>query len=342
MFKWRRFFNLLKKSGAIISIITLVFVMSQFSAGRDAQAAGIDIVTTTLVTSEAINTESQITIVFSPTTAITTGDTITVYIGENSGGDPWVDTDGTIDSTDITCAQVGATFGSYVQTDATATAGLSASCDVASGGDTSSLTMTIGTSGTDSLYNPAGADIYTVSVVTNDDAGAGVVYVGNANDVNVSVTVLPNLSMLLDNADGTYCTGTPVVTCNLGVVLTTTVASGNYDINVGTNASGGATISIAESGDLGSITDFVEDSGAITAGTDEYGISVATSGTWTFGTIYLDNDSPIEASIALASSGAAIAESGNDITVTHKVAVDSSVAAGSHSHTVTYTAAADF
>ena len=168
------------------------------------------------------------------------------------------------------------------------------------------------------------------------------VYVGDANDVTVSVTVLPNLSMLLDNADGTYCTGTPVVTCNLGVVLTTTVASGNYDINVGTNATSGATISIAESGDLGTITDVVNDT-TVTAGTDEYGVSVATSGTWTFAGNYVANDTPIAAGpTALASSGAAIAESGNDVTVTHKVAIDASVASGSHSHTVTYTAAANF
>ncbi|MFC1687941.1 hypothetical protein ACFL0L_05210, partial [Patescibacteria group bacterium] len=313
---------------------------------NDAEAAGLDSVVTTLVNSEAANGETQITVVFTPGAPLTDGETILVYIGESSAGDPWVDTDATIDSTDVTCAQGGTAFDTYVQTDASGTAPLSFGCSLNGAGDGNPVTVTIGDGAGDDLYNPAGADIYTVSVVTTDDAGAGVVYVGDANDVTVSVTVLANLSMLLDNADGSACTGTPVVTCNLGTVLTTTTVSGNYDINVGTNAANGATVSINDNmtdpNGIGTIQD-VTNGQTIDAGTDEYGVSVAEDGDWTFQGNYTTNYTPIaDAETALASTAGAIAETSDDITVTHSAAIDSAVVAGTHTHIVTYTVVADF
>lgn len=340
-------FGKTKRIISVVSIIALVVAWSNFTPVKDVEAAGIDTITTTLVTSAAASAESQITVVFSPVTALIVTDTISVYIGEDSGGDPWVDTDATIDSTDVTCAGTGYTFDTYVQTDATATTPLKVGCTVTGLTlGTNAVTVTIGNGAGDDLYNPAGADIYTTSVVTNDDAGAGVVYVGDANDVTVSVTVLANLSMLLDNADGSACTGTPVVTCDLGVVLTTTTVSGNYDINVGTNAANGATVTIDDNmtdpNGIGTIQD-VTNGQTIDAGTNEYGVSVAEDGDWTFQGNYTSNYTPIaDAATPLATTAGAIAESGHDITVTHSAAINAAVTAGIHTHIVTYTASADF
>jgi len=340
--KWW-FFSNWKKIAAFVSIVALVVVTGGiYPPTHKAEAAGLDVITTTLSATGA-GAESKISVVFTPGAHLTDNETILVYIGENSGGDPWVDTDVTIDSTDVICSQGATNWDGYVQTDATATTPVTFGCTVNGAGEAGAVTITLGDGAGDDMYNPAGADIYNVAVVTTDDSGAGVAYVGDANKVDVSVTVLSNLSMILDNADGTYCTGSPVVTCNLGTVLTTTVVTGSYDINLGTNAANGATVQIAENQDLGTIDDFVEDSGAIAAGTEEYGVSVSEDGAWTFAGNYTDNDTPIAAGPTnLATTAAAIAETGDDITVTHKAAIDSTTASGSHSHTVTYTASADF
>jgi len=337
-----RFFSRNKIISIVAILILLVVSIGIYPPTKKAEAAGLDVITTTL-SAAGVNAESKITVVFTPGAQLTDNETILVYIGENSGGDPWVDTDTTIDSTDVLCAQGATNWDGYVQTDATATTPVTFGCTVNGAGEAGAVTVTLGDGAGDDMYNPAGADIYTVSVVTTDDSGAGVTYVGDANKVDVSVTVLPNLSMLIDSADGTYCTTAAGVTsCDLGTVLTTTVATGDYDIQAGTNATNGVTISIAEDTDLGTITDYVEDSGAITAGTDEYGIEITEAGTWVMQGDWTDNDTKIEASESFANNAAAIAESGDDINVKHKVAVDSTVAAGSHSHTVTWTATADF
>ncbi len=339
-----RFFRNWRKIATVVSIITIIVVTGGiYPPAHEAQAGAIDDATVALG-AEGAGVESQIVITFTPTTSIA-GSDIDIYIGEDSGGDPWVDTDTSIDNTDILCEQAGGTtFGTYTQAEATVTTPSTAGCSVTGGGDASEITVTIGDGAGDDLYNPAGADIYTISVVTTDDSGAGVVYVGDANDVTVSVTVLANLSMLLDNADGTYCTGTPVIVCDLGVVLTTTTVSGNYDINVGTNGSAASvTINDNMTGQgIGTIADVTNDQ-TIDAGTEEYGISVSEDGAWTFQGNYAGNYTPIaDAPATLATTGAAIAESGDDITVTHTAAIDSAVASGSHSHIVTYTATSTF
>jgi len=336
-----RFFSRNKIVGILAIIILLVVSISIYPPTRKAQAAGLSSVVTTL-SSTVADAESKITVVFTPGAQLTDDETILVYIGEASGEDPWTDDDVTIDSTDVECVQGATAWDGYVQTDATATTPVTFGCTVNGAGEAGQVTVTLGNAGGDDMYNPAGADIYTTVVVTTDDSGAGVVYVGDANKVDVSVTVLPNLSMLLDNA-GDGCSGTPVVTCALGTVLTTTVAVGNYDINVGTNGTG-AMVQIADDGDLGTIDDLVEDvGGTVTAGVEEYGLELAVDGAWTLQGDYTDNDTPIAGGATdLASVGAAIAESGDDITVTHRVSVDSTTAAGSHSHTVTYTVTATF
>lgn len=335
-----RFFSRNKIIGIIVILIMLTVWIGIYPPTKKAQAAGLSSVVTTL-SSTVADAESKITVVFTPGAQLTDNETILVYIGEASGEDPWTDDDVDITAADVDCAQGATNWDAYVQTDATVTTPVTFGCTVDGAGEAGAVTVTLGDGLGVDMWNPAGADIYTTVVVTTDDAGAGVVYVGDANKVDVSVTVLPNLSMMLDNA-GDGCSGTPVVTCALGTVLTTTVAVGNYDINVGTNGTG-ATVQIADDGDLGTIDDFAEDSGAVSAGTEEYGLELSVDGAWGLQGNYSDNDTPIAGGATdLAIIGAAIAESGDDITVIHRVAVDSTTAAGLHSHTVTYTVTATF
>ncbi|MEK9138118.1 MAG: hypothetical protein AAB393_13415, partial [Bacteroidota bacterium] len=134
----------------------------------------------------------------------------------------------------------------------------------------------------------------------------------------------------------------------LGVVTTAAVNTGNYDVNVGTNATSGATLKIAEDGNLrnGSdvITDVVEDTGGtVTAGVDEYGIAVTSDASWTEAGNFTDDDTPIPTGPAsVASTAGPIASSGDDVTITHRVAVSSTVKALTYSHIVTWTATANF
>ena len=331
---WQRIFTI------FVIIAFIVVWMRPFVP--EVKAAGIDTVTTTLSDSEAVNTESRVAVVFTPTTALIVTDVITIYLGDVTGGVEWEDDDADMLAEDVSCAGTGYTFNTYVYNAATATVPMYMQATVTATVANNAVTCTFGDLATDAPNNPGAAGSYPVAVVTNDDSGAGVAYVGNANDVTVSVTVLPNLSLTIDNPDATYCTTTAGVTsCNLGIVLTTTLAEGNYDLNVGTNAGSGATISIAESGDLGTIPDCTEDD-TIAAGTSDYGLEVTEDGDWIFDGDWVDNDTPIEASEAFAHTTAPIASNGDDITVKHQVAVDSTVTAGTHSHTVIWTVAGNF
>ena len=123
----------------------------------------------------------------------------------------------------------------------------------------------------------------------------------------------------------------------------------NYDLNVGTNAANGATVRVEENQDMTSggntISDIVEDTGgAVTAGVEEYGVQVdADVGSWTEQGDFTDDDTPIPGSTtAVASTGGPLASTGDDVTITHKIAVASSTDAGNYTHTVTWTVIADF
>jgi len=337
-----RFFSRNRIIGITAILILLVVTTGIYPPTKKVDAAGLDSVVTTL-SSEVADAESQISTVFTPSNPLIDNDRITVYVGEDSGGDPWTDDDVTIDSTDVVCTQGGTAFDGEFYNAAGANGPVNFGCDVAGAGDGNPITVELGDGLGDDMYNPAGADNYSVAVVTTDDSGAGIAYVGDANDVDVSVTVLPNLALLIDSADGTNCTTTAGVTsCDLGTVLTTTIAEGNYDVNVGTNAAGGATISIAEDGDLGTIADCTEDD-TITEGTEDYGADITDNGMNAYLNDWADNDTPIEASETVANTGNENdITTGDDFNFSHEVAVDSTTAAGTHSHTVTWTATGDF
>jgi len=311
------------------------------------QAAGIDDVTVSFTDSQAINTETRIVVTFTPTTALTASSTISIYLGETTAGDEFTDGDADQDGTDINCVQTGSTFENGSQADATATVPMLYYVELASvGAGTGTVTCTLGDGATDAPSTPNAADGYSVAVVTENDSGAGIAYVGNANDVTVSVAVLPNLALTIDAADGTYCTTTSGVTsCNLGTATTAAVNSGYYDVNVGSNAASGVTLSLGENGNLRNGSDDINDvaDSAVTAGSEEYGVAVTTSGTWTIDGTYDGIDAPVITGpdvVATTTGGINIA--GDDINVVHKVAISSLTKALTYSHIVTWTATANF
>lgn len=312
------------------------------------KAGGIDNVTVALG-SAAVSTENQITLGFTPNTAFTAASTISIFLGEKTDGDEFTDGDSDQSGTDINCTQSGTTFNNGAFTAASATSPMLYYIEVNTvGAGTGAVSCTLGSSGSDGPSNPTTADGYSVSVNTENDSGAGIAYVGNANAVNVSVSMLSNLALTINNADGTRCTTTlNITTCNLGTALTTNVVSGNYDVNVGTNATSGASLQINSDGTMRngaeSIAAYIEDTGAITAGTEEYGIDVAADAAWTKVGVFTDDASPVPVvETPLATTSGVINIAGDDITVTHKTAIDSTVSPLTYGQIVTWTATANF
>ena len=94
----------------------------------------------------------------------------------------------------------------------------------------------------------------------------------------------------------------------------------------------------------GLLHDIVEDTGGtVTAGVEEYGVAVTSDASWTEAGNFTDDDTPIPAGPAtVATTAAPIAASGDDVTITHRVAVSSATKALTYSHIVTWTATANF
>ncbi|MFH1171776.1 MAG: hypothetical protein V1778_04535 [bacterium] len=333
---------------ALLAVFTLVISQAVFEIPT-AHSAAISPVAANLQSS-ATGAETQITVTWTPATALAVSDVIQLYLGPSTGGVEFTDGDADQSGTDIDCTQSGSTFNSGTFAAASATTPMLYTITVA-GVSTGAgeVVCTLGAASGDGPNLPVTADGYSVAVVTNDDTGAGIDYVGSGNLVTVSASVLPNLTLTIDNSDGTTCTTTSGVTsCSLGLVTTAAVNTGNYDVNVGTNAASGATLKIAEDGDLRNNTDTIDDvvedtGGTVTAGVEEYGIAVVSDAAWTEQGNFTDDDTPIPSGPAtVATTAAPIAASGDDVTITHRVAVSSATKALTYSHIVTWTATATF
>ena len=333
----------------VLSVLLLmVFSVSAYLINV-AHLAGIDSTDISItLANEAISASSQMDVVFTFGT-LNNGDGIEIYLGETTGGNNW-DMTGVL-TTDVVCSDNGAgeSYSTTSVNSATANTPAYVECTATTvGAGATAVTVQIGSA--NDPTNPSVAGGYSISIVTDNDSGAAVAYVGNSNDIVVNAEVLPNLTIDIDNADGTTCTTSSNITiCNMGIVTTAAVNTGYYDVNGGTNATNGATIRINENQDISSggdtISDIVEDTGGtVTAGVEEYGIQVdADAGSWTELGDFTDDDTPIPgATTAVASTAGPIANSGDDVTVTHRIAIASSTEAGNYNHSVTWTAIADF
>ena len=314
--------------------------------GPHARSAGLDNVTVSL-SSETVNTDAQVTVAFAVGN-LSDGDDITIYLGETTGSDEWQDD--SITTAHIACSDDGSgeTYTASAVTAATATTPFNVSWTATTvGSGAATVTCLIGDGGSNNPNNPVSADGYSVAVVTTNDSGAGIVYVGNANDITVTAQTLPNLSLTVDNPDGSACTTSSGLTgCDLGVVLTSVVNTGNYDVNVGTNATNGATLRVQQDQDMTSggdtISPVVENT-TVTAGMEAYGIAVAADASWTETGDFTDDDTPLPSSATTVVTNAApIDSTGDDVTITHRIAVGSSTVAGNYTQVTTWTATANF
>jgi len=331
--------------GIALAVLLAVMAVGIYFFLPRVEAAGIDNVTVTLG-NEATGAENQIIVTFTPTTALTTASTISIYLGENTSGEEFTDGDADQDGTDIACVQSGSTFNNGAFSAASASTPMLYYIEVNTGGNGNTVTCTLGSGAADGPNNPGVAGGYAVGVITENDAGAGIAYVGNANDITVAVNMLPNLALTIDGADGTNCTTSAGLTsCNLGTALTTTVVDGFYDVNVGSNATSGVTLYLAEDGNLRNGSDDINDvaDSAVTAGSEEYGVAVTTSGTWSIDTTYSGIDAPIiTGPDIVATTTGGIDITGDDVNVVHKAAIASSTVATTYSHIVTWTAVGNF
>lgn len=211
---------------------------------------------------------------------------------------------------------------------------------------------------TGQLESSATPGNYSEVFITTSELGIGMMYVADDNDVLITATVAPNLSLIIRNTADSADTNV----CDLGELSSASVSTCDYRVAVGTNASGGLQVQITSDGDLdtaGADTiDVVVEDSTVTAGSEEYGIAItgATAGGETGGAFtnpivedgdFNDDDTPIPTSATnFLSYGSAFQYTALTLTtstlVTHRASIDSATMAGSYDQVVTYTITATF
>lgn len=288
------------------------------------------------------------TVTFTPNTTISSGSTIEVtYDTSFTGGAALVDGDVSVSGGTLSCTESSFVAGYFKST--------------CSGSSSTLVTITIGS--TNFLTAPASSGNYPWSVTvdiggagTTYDYGAGLAYIADDNDVEVTAIVPPTIDMEL------YQTGVDAElvdpnTCPLGVLSLNQVNTCTYDIGTGTNNAAGLTIQVTSDGTLddGSSNDIDACSGtncdgkgsaAVTAGQEEYGFYISELGNseYTAAGSYGTNHQPVPtsattfATTASTGSGTNSGEIAQRLEVTHAASMDTATVVGSYDQTVTYTA----
>jgi len=238
----------------------------------------------------------------------------------------------------------------------------------ASAGGTTSLTVggsdvlefTIGNAGGNQYTLTSTAGNYNISVSTENDSGAGLIYMGDENDVTVTATVPPTIDMeIYDNeTDGTLQPGNPN-TCAIGVLTLSTVKSCDYWIGTATNSSSGLTVMVEDTGtndglnkgDSSVNDDLIDDvtgsPATLTAGTETYGMIVSDVGSYTVDSAF-GGGTPTYEAVPTTESALVTRTSihntigtnnpGERFQVTHSATMDASTEVGSYTNNLTYTA----
>ena len=171
----------------------------------------------------------------------------------------------------------------------------------------------------------------SLAINTQDNLDApvdfGVAIVTNDNTTTVTASVPLFVTMAVDDTS-----------IELGTLSTGSVSSATQQYTVNSNNTSGITMQIAHDGDIddgsGNDIDAVSD-GTVTAGSEEYGIEVTTSGL-TVDATYISGDNEIvQSADDLASSAAAVAAATLDIT--YKASITGTTVAGSYDQVVTVT-----
>ena len=200
---------------------------------------------------------------------------------------------------------------------------------------------------------------YSIAVVTTNEIGIGMLYVGDDNDVLVTAIVPPLLSLIIRNTADSADTNV----CDLGDLTTGSVASCSYRVAVGTNASGGFQVQINSDGALDTAAaddiDAIANAGTVTAGTEGYGITVVGaisgghdgSGTYDQSLVedgdFASDATPVPTSATnfISYSDAfqyTVSTTTTSTLITHEAAISTGTIAGSYQQVVTYTITATF
>ncbi len=192
---------------------------------------------------------------------------------------------------------------------------------------------------------PAAPGNYSIAVSddNDNDFGAALIYVGDANDVTITATVPATISLRIK--EPTTTTDTNI--CELGVLNPASVNSCSYRIAAGTNSATGLEVFVLAddqlntAGDTSDIDD-VAGGGVVTAGNEEHGILVTLGTGYTIGGAFSETTDELVPLVQTLILDAAAAVSDSDTatwsTITHSASVNSSSLAGAYDQIIIYRA----
>jgi hypothetical protein len=205
------------------------------------------------------------------------------------------------------------------------------------------LIGTNATGGVNQIINPAAGNDKVIAI-----AGT----FGDTGSLAVSI-VADDRVVITASIDATFTFVISSNTCALGTLTTGAVATCNYTLAVGTNATSGAVITIQaiDTGDgqtklhgVATPANNVNDIGeaVVSIGVEGYGIRVATGGTWAASGNFTTDDSSVPSALTtILSVGTPIAVATTN-TITHRAAIDATTQAGAYIQTVQYIATGTF
>lgn len=328
----------------ILLVSAIVFSPLLLSTVKVKAASLTDVTVTPAST--AISTSANVTVTFTPNTAIT-NNTVLIFTYDGGtanfdGGAALTNADIAITGTNISSKTCTGFIAGYFR------------CTLTTGGSVTTLvTAVIG--GTNKLTTPDAAGNYSWSVSadiggagTTFDGGAGLAYIADENDVDIRAYVPPVLALDLYQTNTNTLLSNPN-TCNLGVLSFNAVNTCSYDIGVGTNNASGATIRMTSDGQFtnGSYNFTQAADTAIVAGTEKYGFRISDLGTVFTDSADFNHASEYESvptsvtSIATSAAVSNKATTAQHVEITHAATMSTSTPVGSYDHTVTYTAFTD-
>lgn len=171
----------------------------------------------------------------------------------------------------------------------------------------------------------------STSYILQDSTGG--LATGDLSSTNY--TLLSGFQSLSEHPTFTFSVSSATV--DFGQLSVTSVSTGSHTLTTSTNASLGFTTIATADGDLragASTIDAVAD-GSVTAGSEEYGISL--SGT---DRAFADDEAPTTSGLTVASRSSW--KNSSTITVTYKASVTNGTAGGSYQQVITYVSTGNF
>jgi hypothetical protein len=355
----------MRKKLALLTVFTILVLPF---AGLMPRVSAAGVTLTVTPSSQAVSTAASVVLSFTPATTMANGSTINVAFSSS-----YTQTPSTLTNSDVVVTKTGdANFTSATSSGFSST-GFKITLTTGGNLNTSSA-FTITMNGGNKLQTPSSAGNYTFSVYTSvGDQGAVLQYVGNANQVQITATVTPLLSLALrntaDTADLTPGTTSGVRACGMGILAINTTPTGpstnacQYRIKATTNSASGMTLqytstSAHASGRIAidATTTIADQTGGSTGDplstNNGYGVQMSVGSGLTRGATFgataanFYTITSTSAKTVLTSTGAYNASASGDTTnttlMTHGARIDATQPSGAYSHTVSYTLTASF